>query len=890
MVELVFDAGALEPATFGVTFGRSKREIVWTDRRNLTMAQLAGLLCKTEIGPKDGACFTPAVFRSTARKMDQAETIGLAVLDSDCGHTLDEIATTIRAHGWEAIIHSTFSHMTDTCAIATSAIDKWRETHGDDIPGFMREKKGFLPHIVANARIIDEQKPNYIVEHAPCPKYRVILPLERPWQASEFQAQSEANGQWANRIMALAAALRLFADESCKDTSRLFFLPRRLNEATPFEAAHIDGSFCDIWSLPDARPLVEGDDLFTAAPARNRVAAVRETSTEDKSFRDDATGAHINLTHWAVEYAERFEVASALRSTMPSAFGTRHPGVKWHIECPFDDEHTQAGDRSGTYLVNASEMSYAGLPSVNSGFYVGCKHNACARRDRLDFIRGMLARNWLSVSDLTNPRFLIRRPQDECTQDFSNITVGGVGGAAEIAENLDIGAHLTSNLPGVMGSMMKYILQTSPKPQPVLALGAVLTGMAAAIGRKVRLAEWNTRPNIFIVGLAYSGAGKDRPMSAIKAIFKRAGLYDKLVGAEKIASDAGIVAELHMPGKESHVMLLDEIGHIFQAIGSRNASPHLAGVASTLMTIYTSSDKTFKGKSYADSTKNFTVEEPSVSLFGTTVPNALYRALRTDSIEDGLLSRIMPFQIAERDNDKRARPPGDHPMPMDVIDWVKAWYARPATGLEMQGGIPVLTPISVSMSADARRVSERFLDECEAQRISSRPEGLDNLWVRAHENACKIALIRATANGGPDVVPQVDETCMQWGVTLSRLATLRMVQIARDHVSDTLFQQQLAAFRHAIKRAGPLGLTVKELMRIKACQLPEREFDQVTGYLKNCGEVAHVNTNAGKFKANGVPIRARDALIWVAGTQVQEWDSDEAVPETKNAQTEHVIH
>ena len=50
---------------------------------------------------------------------------------------------------------------------------------------------------------------NVVFEHQPCPKFRIAIPLQRPWLATGYDNQRVANAAWKERIEALAAALRL---------------------------------------------------------------------------------------------------------------------------------------------------------------------------------------------------------------------------------------------------------------------------------------------------------------------------------------------------------------------------------------------------------------------------------------------------------------------------------------------------------------------------------------------------------------------------------------------------------------------------------------------------------------------------------------------------------
>ncbi len=78
-----------------VTVGDYNQAGPWTDRRELSWQDLILLLTIHRSGPKAGSCIVPAVFRGKKRQKAYADQIDVAFLDSDTGHTLEEIKAAI---------------------------------------------------------------------------------------------------------------------------------------------------------------------------------------------------------------------------------------------------------------------------------------------------------------------------------------------------------------------------------------------------------------------------------------------------------------------------------------------------------------------------------------------------------------------------------------------------------------------------------------------------------------------------------------------------------------------------------------------------------------------------------------------------------------------------
>ena len=93
-----------------------------------------------------------------------------------------------------------------------------------------------------------------------------------------------------------------------------------------------------------------------------------------------------------------------MRISSSDFFRTERDEGGVHIECPFENEHTEPGG-TGTFVINASENG-------DHGFSIFCSHSSCKTRrgrgasvDRLLFLRKILEDGWLKLDDLSNPEF-----------------------------------------------------------------------------------------------------------------------------------------------------------------------------------------------------------------------------------------------------------------------------------------------------------------------------------------------------------------------------------------------------------------------------------------------------------------------------------------------------
>jgi len=226
-------AVAATEATYPVTVAASHLTEKWEDLWSPTWSALCHRLTDHRVGAKAGPCFTPATFRGTRRLKSEADEIAVAVLDLDDGaRSLPEIRSALETKGWAGIVYSTHSHAPDH------------------------------------------------------PKFRLVIPLARPWRAADYPTQDAANAAWRDRVEALAAALSLHHDPACTDTSRLFFLPRHA-EGAAFETAVTEGTPCDVWSLPSVAPPPK------PANANPPPAPAPRADTEGNRYADTAFNGEI---------------------------------------------------------------------------------------------------------------------------------------------------------------------------------------------------------------------------------------------------------------------------------------------------------------------------------------------------------------------------------------------------------------------------------------------------------------------------------------------------------------------------------------------------------------------------------------------------------------------
>lgn len=296
---------------------------------------------------------------------------------------------------------------------------------------------------------------------------------------------------------------------------------------------------------------------------------------------------------------------------------------------------------------------------------------------------------------------------------------------------------------GVIADMMALMAATAKRPQPVLALGASLCAIGALMGRKYRT-ESNIRSNLYVVGIAESGAGKNHSRVVINELFRKANLLQYL-GGNKIASGSGLLTAIQR--QPAILFQLDEFGMFLSAAADRKRSPRYVCEILDLMTeLYTTSGTTYFGVEYASTQHNNAhraIHQPCACIYGTTTPLHFWQALQASNVADGSLARFLIME-SEDDFPDSNEAFGVIDPPQDLIDRLILIHQG---GGKLNGNLTdvgaidevLVDPRVVPMTPQARATFRQLDQELVERLRTSRGTGYSSILARIEENATKLA-------------------------------------------------------------------------------------------------------------------------------------------------------
>jgi len=374
--------------------------------------------------------------------------------------------------------------------------------------------------------------------------------------------------------------------------------------------------------------------------------------------------------------------------------------------------------------------------------------------------------------------------------------------APEVMDPGPFPEHLLA-VPGFVGKVIEFTNTNSLVLQPILALGGALALLSVLTGRKVK-DKYGSRTNLYVLSIAKSGEGKDQSRRTNKRILDAAGA-SVLVGSESWASGPGLIAAV----AQTPAVLFqnDEIGRFLQTTSDPKKAPHLFSCISILLKLYSSADDVFIGDAYADATKQTKIAQPHAVVYGTTVPGSFYAAMSEDAVTNGFLGRLLVFEAPNQQQ------PIQEPEPIEptaeLVETARKWFNWNPGGGNFGSIHP--KPFVVPSTPEAEAVFRELRAFSRDQRAIL-GDVLGSLWVRAAENARKLALLYACSeNFGEAAVVTVEAA--EWACTLTQYLVRRQCWDVNRFVARNQTESESLEMLRLIASYGDKGITGTQLLK-----------------------------------------------------------------------------
>lgn len=398
------------------------------------------------------------------------------------------------------------------------------------------------------------------------------------------------------------------------------------------------------------------------------------------------------------------------------------------------------------------------------------------------------------------------------------------------------------DLTGGLRLFVEHATVTAIRPQPWVALGGAISMFGALAGRRYS-SPTNLRTNVYSIGIADSGGGKNHPLRLVSTVLAQAGL-ERFLGGEKIASGSGLIAALER--NPSAIFTIDEIGFLMHAAADRRRSPgHKTEILDNLTQFYSTAAYTFLGTEYADQKEKprRVIEQPCLCLYGLTTPSVFWGSLSSSNTLDGSLARMLIFESPDSYPDAN-RDIIVSPAPDDLVAVMRAVAdgadGHVALGL---GEGPQVRPTPYVVEYEDQLARARAADiDIEQTRLLRSYAGtpLTSIIARLGENAVKVALIRAISDNPPQ--PKLSVADLEWGYDIARQSVDTLLKAIEERVADNEHEAALKRVFKIVCEAGSAGIDRSTLTRRTQWLRDAKHRRSILDDLVEAGTVRCANT------------------------------------------------
>ena len=335
-------------------------------------------------------------------------------------------------------------------------------------------------------------------------------------------------------------------------------------------------------------------------------------------------------------------------------------------------------------------------------------------------------------------------------------------------------------------AILDYTISNSTRPQPILALGTMLSVLSAAT-KNLYQTPTGLRGNLYLVLVGRTSSGKNAPLRAATEILTGS-MANSIVS--RLASGAALHKKLVNQG--NLLVSTDEIGLWLSSVMHSDASPHSRQIVDIMMECFTAADHIFFGKAYADSKNDLEdINNPFLTVIGATTASALFEAVEEKDIHSGMFNRFL-FLQSEDMPDKVFTPKQQIPQPL------KDWVASMENGVtDFKNFYTPDNPYTVPIDEPALETLLQFSNKAEEHIRKSELEAA--LWGRADEQAHKIAMLLAVSKDKDK--PVVTKELAVWSTAFMRHQIKYMSETIAKNATAGKFEEGAMKLLEVIKQA-----------------------------------------------------------------------------------------
>lgn len=299
---------------------------------------------------------------------------------------------------------------------------------------------------------------------------------------------------------------------------------------------------------------------------------------------------------------------------------------------------------------------------------------------------------------------------------------------------------------GGLKEIRDQIAEFSVRDQPAIAIGGAIAIGATAIANRFRLGDlW---PNVYVINVAPTGAGKSFPYDTAKRLLNQENGLD-LLGAGGYRSSSALMKDL--AGRRERLDMIDECSSLFKVI--RDGGVFQQDMLDILNMLWSNSSSIFVGPESMGK-ERVNVWHPCISSLFSTTPDGLRGSVSRDFVTQGFIPRCLLFADLEygqirkpKWNEARAE------RIVRLLQEMQSWGKTDSKNLVA----PKPQPSYIEIDEAAAALLTEYSEECsETLADKDRDETERHFLTRAGQQAGKLAMIHGALDKLRVTVPDVE--------------------------------------------------------------------------------------------------------------------------------------
>lgn len=355
---------------------------------------------------------------------------------------------------------------------------------------------------------------------------------------------------------------------------------------------------------------------------------------------------------------------------------------------------------------------------------------------------------------------------------------------------------------GIGQDMFKYVYANSPIPRTRLSIASVLSTISILVGNKLKLN--GVHPNVYVLMLANSGAGKDAPLRFPEHLLNAAKLDEALLGQGMPASDTGVISTLS--NQSRRIDIIDEASTFFSALND-SKNQYASKMADVYTTLYTSVGGKFSGKTLGKTGEKIgKCENPYITMLAAMTPTDFRSSFTHRTIDKGLGGRFLYFVDEKRKNSVFFE--GRKPIPDNLIKFAQMWNPMKNSTNDTDFDSAKEMAQSESAKAYLRKIHE---DYNALKRATDLEDVMTPMINRLYETHLKIAILYSVSCQPLTTNPVMDESHLVWAGRFITAYMHNTKEFIRDNISESHHERDLLKIKKIICDTKTDGITIGQL-------------------------------------------------------------------------------